>query len=165
MTKKSFYLTLNIINILLYLCKFIMLLLYFITCYFSINSFLPNCLILLFIFFEIFFMYILFAIFEKYFPNSIFNKIKIELKTCNRNKIYALLLAYCYDFIFALFLSIYYCTFEINFINILLYLILLEIYTLGGILIFYLSTFCLWKIEDKIKSFYNKKQLNNKSAK
>ena len=55
MTKKSFYLTLNILNILLYLCKLVMFITFFTICYFSINSFLPNCLILLFIFFEIFF--------------------------------------------------------------------------------------------------------------
>ena len=107
----------------------------------------------------------MFVILKKYQPNFIFYKFIMELKTNKRNQLNTLFLAFCYDIIIALFLSIYYHTFEINFVGLLIYLILWEIFTLGGILIFYLSTFCLWKIEDKIKSFYNKKLLNNKSAK
>ena len=165
MTKKSFYLTLNILNVLLWVIKATSLFCIIVIYADIIETIIPKYVMLSFIFCEIFFLYILFAIFEKYFPNSIFNKIKIELKTCNRNKIYALLLAFCYDFIiffgplmFPNFLNRY-------FIEILILITLFWQYLLGGILMFYLSTFVLWKIEDKIKSFYNKKLLNDKSAK
>lgn len=161
MTKKSFYITLNIMNVLFFAYMYVMI----VVCYivFSIDNawIASNCLILSIIFIKIFLLYILFTIFTKYFPNSILSKIAKELKSNKIARKESLLLAFTYDVVIISICIVYFMFLYSNFE--LLYSVAYEILTVGGVLMFYLSTFCLWKIEDKIKDFYNKKLLNNKS--
>mgnify|MGYP005771431001 CR=1 FL=1 len=144
----NFYFYLNLFNILLVIFMFGMFLIFFITCYVSPNWILPSCFILLCILAKIFLLYLLFVTFEKFFPNSELIKVAEELKTNKNIRKPVLLLALGYDvviilcFAFPLFL-------KPDFGSLLFFPILWEIYTLGGICMFYISLFLIWKIQDK----------------
>ena len=144
----DFYFYLNLFNILLVIFMFGMFLIFFITCYISPNWILPSCFILLCILAKIFLLYLLFVTFAKFFPNSELIKVTEELKTNSTRRKYSLLLALYYDaavalyFAFPLFL-------KPDFGSLLFFPILWEIYTLGGIWMFYISLFLIWKIKDK----------------
>ena len=170
MTKKSFYLTLNIMNILFCLYMYAMLYSYlFLTLdnwRFGFSVFFSVILMRFFIF------YLLIKLIKKYFPNFVLSKITDELKTNNLAKEKSLVLAFAYDVVIMILFVVFFSVTEhldgwnnhSKFFN-FYYALGYEIFTIDGVLMFYLSTFCLWKIEDKIKDFYNKKRLNNKSAK
>ena len=167
MTKKSFYLTLNIINILLCVYMYYVLAIFYLVFSIDNGGLIIICTILTTIFIKIFLLYILFKILKKCFTKFAFSKIVKELKTVKNAKKRSLLLALSYDIaIMILFIGIPPRGNMLDFsYNILPRIEAYEILSIGGVLIFYLSTFCLWIIEDKIKSFYNKKLLNNKSSK
>ena len=176
MTKKSFYLTLNILNILLGLYVYAMMYSYlFLTLDNWVFGFSIFFLIILM---KFFILYILFNLVKKYFSDFTLSKIAEELKTNNLYKekalVLALVLAFVYD-ITLILLFTFIRAVIMNFIDwsyifkgyyifdLCSFAFAYEIFLLGGVLMFYLSTFCLWKIEDKIKDFYNKKRLNNKT--
>ena len=144
----NFYFYLNLFNILLVIFMFGMFLIFFITCYVSPNWILPSCFILLCILAKIFLLYLLFVTFEKFFSNSELIKVAEELKTNKNIRKPVLLLALGYDaviilcFAFPLFL-------KPDFASLLFFPILWEIYTFGGICMFYISLFFIWKIQDK----------------
>ena len=174
MTKKSFYLTLNIMNVLLCAYLYVMIVSYILLT--LDDGVLGLKVVFSTILIKIFLLYILFKLIKKFFPNFVLSKIAEELKTNNLAKEKALLLAFIYDVTLILlntfivtnnnsFFDWSYTSKWDNFSNFNCFVITYEILTFGGILMFYLSAFCLWKIEDKIKDFYNKKRLNNKSAK
>ena len=144
----DFYFYLNLFNILLVVFMFGMFLIFFITCYISPNWILPSCFILLCILAKIFLLYLLFVTFEKFFPNSELIKVAEELKTNSTRRKSSLLLALCYDAAVALCFAFPLLK-EAHFGSLLFFPILWEIYTLGGICMFYISLFLIWKIQNK----------------
>ena len=143
----DFYFYLNLFNILLVVFMFGMFLIFFITCYISPNWILPSCFILLCILAKIFLLYLLFVTFEKFFPNSELIKVVEELKTNSTRRKYSLLLSFGYDAAVALYFAFPLLK-EAHFGSLLFFPILWEIYTLGGICMFYISLFLIWKIQD-----------------
>ena len=125
-----------------------MFLIFFITCYVSPNWILPSCFILLCILAKIFLLYLLFVTFEKFFPNSELIKVAEELKTNKNIRKPVLLLALGYDVVIILCFAFPLLK-EAHFGSLLFFPILWEIYTLGGICMFYISLFFIWKIQDK----------------
>lgn len=148
MNKLDFYVSLNLINILLCICMFGMFLIFFITCYIASNWLAPCCLIVLYIITKIFLLHILFINVEKFFPDSILSKMARELKTNINNRKFVLLLALCYDAVVALYFA-FPLLLKSDFGSLLFFPILWEIYTLGGVCMFYISLFFIWKIQDK----------------
>ena len=144
----NFYFYLNLFNILLVIFMFGMFLIFFITCYVSPNWILPSCFILLCILAKIFLLYLLFVTFEKFFPNSELIKVAEELKTNKNIRKPVLLLALGYDAVIILCFAFPLLK-EAHFGSLLFFPILWEIYTLGGICMFYISLFLIWKIQDK----------------
>ncbi len=144
----NFYFYLNLFNILLVIFMFGMFLIFFITCYVSPNWILPSCFILLCILAKIFLLYLLFVTFEKFFPNSELIKVAEELKTNKNIRKPVLLLALGYDVVIILCFAFPLLK-EAHFGSLLFFPILWEIYTLGGICMFYISLFFIWKIQDK----------------
>ena len=119
---------------------------FFITCYISPNWILPSCFILLCILAKIFLLYLLFVTFEKFFPNSELIKVVEELKTNSTRRKYSLLLSFGYDTIIMLCFALHdMIEYRFEWISLLCY----EIITLGGVLMFYITLFGLWKIQDK----------------
>ena len=144
----DFYFYLNLFNILLVIFMFGMFLIFFITCYISPNWIAPCCLIVLYIITKIFLLHILFVNVAKYFPNSELIKVAEELKTNSTRRKSSLLLALCYDAAVALCFAFPLLK-EAHFGSLLFFPILWEIYTLGGICMFYISLFLIWKIQNK----------------
>ena len=136
MKKDNFYLCLNVLNILLCLSTYLTLLIFFIIFSIAENSFIPICLIFLSILVKIILLYVLFNTFEKFFPNFTLSKVAIELKTNINSRKSTLLLA-------ILFFSIKEYRFEWAYIPVY------EIMTLGGVCMFYITLFGLWKIQNK----------------
>ena len=150
----NFYFYLNLFNILLVIFMFGMFLIFFITCYvspnwicyISPNWILPSCFILLCILAKIFLLYLLFITFEKFFPNSELIKVAEELKTNSTRRKYSLLLSFGYDTIIMLCFALHdMIGYRFEWISLLGY----EIITLGGVCMFYITLFGLWKIQDK----------------
>ena len=142
----NFYFYLNLFNILLVIFMFGMFLIFFITCYVSPNWILPSCFILLCILAKIFLLYLLFVTFEKFFSNSELIKVAEELKTNSTRRKYSLLLSFGYDTIIMLCFALHdMIEYRFEWISLLCY----EIITLGGVLMFYITLFGLWKIQDK----------------
>ena len=144
----DFYFYLNLFNILLVIFMFGMFLIFFITCYISPNWIAPCCLIVLYIITKIFLLHILFVNVAKYFTNSELIKVAEELKTNSTRRKSSLLLALCYDAAVALCFAFPLLK-EAHFGSLLFFPILWEIYTLGGICMFYISLFLIWKIQNK----------------
>lgn len=149
MKKVDFYLCLNVLNILLCLCTYITFLVFFIVAFFAPNDVIPICFILLCIFAKFFLLYLFFGTFKKFFPHSIFNKVMKELKSNKSNRKSALLLSFTYDAVIMLcdLLFFYIKDYHLEWAYIPIY----EILTLGGICMFYISLFGIWKIQDKLK--------------
>lgn len=148
MKKDDFYLSLNILNILLCISMFVMFLVFFITCYIAPDWIAPSCLILLCILIKIFLLPLLFVTIEESFSNSTLSKMVRELKTNISNKKFVLLLALSYDMIMMLLFSLRdIIEYHFGWVDILAY----EIVTLGGICMFYIALFGIWKIQDKLK--------------
>ncbi len=73
-----------------------------------------------------------------------------ELKTNKNIRKSVLLLAFYYDAVIILFFAFPLLK-EAHFGSLLFFPILWEIYTLGGVLMFYIGLFVLWKIQGKLK--------------
>lgn len=140
---------LHILNILLCLSTYITFLIYFVIFSIAENSFIPIYFILLCTFAKIFLLYVLFSTFEKFYPHSIESQIAKELKNNKSSRKSTLLLAFTYDAVIMLccilFFSIKQYHFEWAYIPVY------EIITLGGVCMFYIAVFCIWKIQDKLK--------------
>ena len=122
------------------------------TCFFVIfsiaeNSFIPVCLIFLSIFVKIILLYVLFNTFEKFFPNFTLSKVAIELKTNIHSRKSTLLLAFTYDVVIMLYCLLFFSIKAYRFEW--AYIPVYEIMTFGGIWMFYISLFLIWKIKDK----------------
>ena len=148
MKKDDFYVCLNLLNILLCICMFGMFLIFFITCYIAPNWIAPCCLIVLYIITKIFLLHILFVNVAKFFPNSELIKVAKELKTNSTCRKYSLLLAFGYDVFIMLCFALHdIIEYRFECISLLAY----EIITLGGVFVFYVALFAIWKIQDKLK--------------
>ena len=149
MNKNNFYLCLNILNILLCLCVYIIILVFYVVFSIAENNFIPIGLIFLSIFVKIIFLYAIFYTFEKFFPNFILSKVALELKTNVNIRKPTLILAFTYDVVimlfYVLFFSIESYSFEWE------YILAYEIMTFGGVWIFYVALFTIWKIQGKFK--------------
>ena len=148
MKKDDFYVCLNLLNISLCIFMFVMFFVFFMACYISPNGIAPCCLIVSYILIKIFLLYILFVNVAKFFTNSELIKVAEELKTNSTRRKSSLLLALCYDAAVALCFAFPLLK-EAHFRSLLFFPILWEIYTLGGICMFYISLFLIWKIQNK----------------
>jgi len=126
-----------------------MFLVFFITCYFTSNAIAPNCVILLCILAKIFLLYILFSTFEKFYPHSTLSKVAEELKTNSSSRKSALLLSFGYDTVIMLCCLLFSLLkgYRFEWISIPAY----EIITLGGVCMFYVTLFVIWKIQNQLK--------------
>ena len=115
MKKDDFYLCLNILNILLCLCTYLTLLVFFVIFSIAENSFIPICLIFLSILIKIILLYVLFNTFEKFFPNFTLSKVAIELKTNINSRKSTLLLAFVYDVVIMLYCILFFFNKRISF--------------------------------------------------
>lgn len=149
MKKDDFYLYLNILNILFCLCTYLVLFIFFVIFSIAENSFIPICLIFLSILVKIIILYMLFNAFEKFFPNFTLNKIAIELKTNINSRKLTLLLAFTYDAIIMLCFALHdIIEYRFEWASLLAY----EILTFGGIWMFYVALFTIWKFQGKLKT-------------
>ena len=92
-------------------------------------------------------MYVLFNTFEKFFPNFTLSKVAIELKTNINSRKSTLLLAFTYDMVIMLYCILFFSIKEYRFEW--AYIPVYEIITLGGVCMFYITLFGLWKIQNK----------------
>ncbi len=140
---------LHILNILLFIYSFGMYFVFFIIAYFAPNEILPICFILLCIFAKIFLLYVLFSTFEKFYPHSTESEIAKELKANESSRKSTLLLAFAYDAVIMLFCLLFFSLKEYHFEWV--YILVYEIITLGGVCMFYIALFGIWKIQGKLK--------------
>ena len=148
MKKDDFYVCLNLLNILLCLSTYLNLLIFFVIFSIAENSFIPVCLIFLSIFVKIILLYVLFNTFEKYFPNFTLSKVAIELRTNINSRKLTLLLAFTYDAIIMLCFALHdIIEYRFEWASLLAY----EILTLGGVWMFYVALFTIWKFQGKLK--------------
>lgn len=140
---------LHIFNILLLVYSFGMYFVFLIIAYFSPNDIIPKCFVLLCMLAKIFLLYILFSIFDKFYPYSTVSKVVKELKDNKSSRKSALLLAFAYDAVIMLYCLLFFSLkeYRLEWVYILAY----EIFTLGGICMFYISLFGIWKIQDRLK--------------
>lgn len=150
MNKDDFYLCLNGLNILLFICLTVAAFVVFITLAIAQDFVVPICLILLFLLAKIFLLYLLFKPFER-FPYSMLGKVAKELKINRSSRKSALLLAFVYDVIIMLCSILLYAENETYISDWTGDILVYEIGTFGGICAFYISLFCIWKIQDKLK--------------
>ena len=115
MKKDDFYLCLNALNMLLCLCTYLTLLVFFVIFGIAENSFIPICLIFLSILVKIILLYVLFNTFEKFFPNFTLSKVAIELKTNINSRKSTLLLAFTYDVVIMLYCILFFFNKRISF--------------------------------------------------
>ena len=130
MKKDDFYLCLNVLNILLCLCTYLTLLVFFVIFSIAENSFIPICLIFLSILVKL-------------------SKVAIELKTNINSRKSTLLLAFTYDVVIMLYCILFFSIKEYRFEW--AYIPVYEIMTLGGVCMFYITLFGLWKIQGKLE--------------
>lgn len=150
MKKKDFYLFLNILNILLCMCMFGMFLVFFLICYIAPNWIAPSCFIVICLLVKIFLLSFVFRNFNLFFHDFFLSKIENELKTNKNSRKFSLILAFCYDVALAICLVFPYLS-ELDLGIMLFFPIYWTIYTLGGVCMFYISLFGMWKIQDKLK--------------
>ncbi|MGN0031737.1 MAG: hypothetical protein ACI37Q_07270 [Candidatus Gastranaerophilaceae bacterium] len=148
---KKFHLNLYlfILNLLLFLCIFIISLAWFVVACIAPNAILPNCLTFLGIFLKIFLLFIFFSLFEKFYPQSTISKIANDLKSNKSSRKSALLLAFGCDAVIMFGEVVFFSmkSYRIEW----LYTIGYEMISLGGVCMFYILLFGIWKIQDKIK--------------
>ena len=149
MKKYNFNSCLHILNILLCLSMYITFLICFIIFSIAENSVIPIRFVLLCIFAKTFLLYVLFSTFEKFYPYSIESKIAKELKDNRSSRKSALLLAFAYDAVIMLCCILFFSLKEYHFEWV--YIPVYEIITLGGVCMFYIALFSIWKIQDKLK--------------
>lgn len=148
MKKFDFYFYINLFNILLIIFMFGMFLVFFITCYISPNWILPICFILLYLLAKIFILYLLFVIFVRIFSNSELIKVADELKTYPTLRKNSILLAFGYDVLIMLCFALHgIIEYRFEWASFLAY----EILTFGGVWMFYVALFTIWKIQGKLK--------------
>lgn len=148
MKKFDFYFYLNLFDILLVIFMFGMFLVFFITCCISQNWILPICFILLYLLVKVFILYLLFVTLVKVFPNSDLNSVTGELKTSPILRKNSILLAFGYDAIIMLCFALHdIIEYRFEWASLLAY----EIITLGGVWMFYVALFTIWKFQDKLK--------------
>ena len=149
MKKFDFYFYLNLFNILLVIFMFGMFLVFFITCYISQNWIFPICFILLYLLAKIFILYLLFVTFVKVFSNSELIRVADELKTSPTLRKNSILLAFGYDALIMLCFALHdIIEYRFEWTSLLSY----EIITFGGILMFYVALFTIWKFQGKLKA-------------
>ena len=94
-------------------------------------------------------MYVLFNTFEKSFPNSELIRVVGELKTSPILRKNSILLAFGYDALIMLCFALHdIVEYRFEWASLLAY----EILTLGGVCMFYVALFTIWKFQDKLKS-------------
>lgn len=148
MKKDDFYLCLNILNILLFFYMFGIMVCCFIVFSIAENPIVPNCTVILCVLAKSLCLPFLFAITERFFSNSRFSNVVKELKNNTSKKIQALFLSFGYDIIILLYYTLQEIKAErFNGIAFEAY----ETVTLGGICMFYIALFGIWKIQDKLK--------------
>lgn len=113
------------------------------------NSVIPICFVLLCIFAKIFLLYVLFSTFQKFYPHSIESQIAKELNNNKSSRKSAMLLAFVYDAVIMLCCILFFSLKEYHFEWV--YIPVYEIITLGGVCMFYIALFSIWKIQDKLK--------------
>lgn len=151
MNKYIFYLYLNILNTIFCVYTIATILILWIVLCMSTNGIAPICLFALLITIKFLFLSVLFNIAKKNFPNSILNKVIKELKVNQNSRKSTLLLAFAYDAVIFLFLSLPLLKKETGFISLLFSPIFWEIFTFGGVCMFYIALFSIWKIQDKLR--------------
>lgn len=149
MKKDDFNSCFHILNILLFIYSLGIYFVFFIIAYLAPNYIIPKCFVLLCIFAKIFLLYVLFSIFEKFYPYSTESKMAKELKNNKSSRKSTLLLAFAYDAVIMLFCLLFFSLKEYHFEWV--YILVYEIITLGGVCMFYISLFGIWKIQDKLK--------------
>jgi|GEM_PF-4357550 hypothetical protein len=149
MKKTDFYLYLNILNIIFTFFVVAMAFILFITLAMAPNMIIPACMFLIYIIIKFLFFFILFKIYEKIFPLSILNKIQKELKTDPTLRKNSILLAFSYDAIIMLCFALRdIIEYRFEWASLLAY----EILTFGGVWMFYVALFTIWKIQGKLKA-------------
>lgn len=151
MKKTDFYLYLNILNIVFTFFVVAMAFILFITLAMAPNIIIPACMYIIYMIIKFLFFFIVFRIYEKIFPLSILNKIQKELKTNKNLKKSVLSLAFYYDAVIILFFSFPLLK-KAHWGSLLFFPILWEILTFGGVWMFYVALFTIWKIQDKLKA-------------
>ncbi len=140
---------LHILNILLFIYSFGMYFVFFIIAYFAPNDIILKFFVLLCIFAKIFLLYVLFSTFQKFYPHSIESQIAKELNNNKSSRKSAMLLAFVYDAVIMLCCILFFSLKEYHFEWV--YIPVYEIITLGGVCMFYIALFSIWKIQDKLK--------------
>lgn len=149
MKKTDFYLYLNILNIIFTFFVVVMAFILFITLAMAPNMIIPACMFLIYIIIKFLFFFILFKIYEKIFPLSILNKVQKELKTDPTLRKNSILLAFSYDAIIMLCFALRdIIEYRFEWASLLAY----EILTFGGVWMFYVALFTIWKIQGKLKA-------------
>ncbi len=149
MKKTDFYLYLNILNIIFTFFVVAMAFILFITLAMAPNMIIPACMFLIYIIIKFLFFFILFKIYEKIFPLSILNKVQKELKTDPTLRKNSILLAFSYDAIIMLCFALRdIIEYRFEWASLLAY----EILTFGGVWMFYVALFTIWKIQGKLKA-------------
>ena len=149
MKKTDFYLYLNILNIIFTFFVVAMAFILFITLAMAPNMIIPACMFLIYIIIKFMFFFILFKIYEKIFPLSILNKVQKELKTDPTLRKNSILLAFSYDAIIMLCFALRdIIEYRFEWASLLAY----EILTFGGVWMFYVALFTIWKIQGKLKA-------------
>lgn len=149
MKKTDFYLYLNILNIIFTFFVVAMAFILFITLTMAPNMIIPACMFLIYIIIKFLFFFILFKIYEKIFPLSILNKVQKELKTDPTLRKNSILLAFSYDAIIMLCFALRdIIEYRFEWASLLAY----EILTFGGVWMFYVALFTIWKIQGKLKA-------------
>ena len=148
MKKTDFYLYLNILNIVFTFYVVAMAFILFITLAMAPNMIIPACMFLIYIIIKFLFFFILFKIYEKIFPLSILNKVQKELKTDPTLRKNSILLAFSYDGIIMLCFALRdIIEYRFEWASSFAY----EILTFGGVWMFYVALFTIWKIQGKLK--------------
>lgn len=140
---------LNILNIIFTFFVVAMAFILFITLAMAPNMIIPACMFLIYIIIKFLFFFILFKIYEKIFPLSILNKVQKELKTDPTLRKNSILLAFSYDAIIMLCFALRdIIEYRFEWASLLAY----EILTFGGVWMFYVALFTIWKIQGKLKA-------------
>ena len=147
MKKSRFYLSLNLLNILLSISTIIMAYVFWWSLH--IDFVKPICLFVLCIFAKIFLLYSLFIIVEKFFPVSALTVVSEKLKNNTSDRKYALILSFVYDVVVMMYFV--FSSVTPFWIEIFSFPIFWEIITLGGVCMFYITLFEIWKIQGKLK--------------
>lgn len=148
MKNYQFYLCLNVLNILLYIYMFGIMVVCFIVFSVAENYIIPICTIILCILAKGLCLPVLLTVTERFFPRSILSNVAKELKTNASRRRRTLVLSCGYEVIIILYYALQDIKIEhFEGISIIAY----ETVTLGGICMFYITLFGIWKIQDKLK--------------